>query len=466
MSVVKLPRRGSNEDQVLKKINSLIPLVNERWWNAFKESGCVIAGSVVLHALKPDFDTWKPNDVDIWIPFQKKSKNTIMSILEEAGYKLKKSNRSVKNLNSYSRLRKYISEIYFFEKEYFMNIQVIIAAPRTKIDDIILSFDIVATQFSFSYIEDSFKIKDVSDGIATLDIENNIMRISDVATSLQSFYEWARTLQRLCKYEKRGFDILESEVLKIVGQINKTKVIDRFAYPIYQDIINYFDVLGYSVTLDKKSHELSITSCDSFSKINMNTMCFLNKNVKLSLSDINAQNQKRKHDGDLQIAFFTEELQGTILQNKDLTSLRLEVNTYYSCEQSSYEGDRNAYIKLPLFNENFFVPYHHFNFFCGKMLKAPKNIKWIFGLVKSNPITTINKWITGKDLLSKQNVSKQCIENDPFVVYNLRWIPVQEHPKTLKEPVQELIKNKKKENKPCPEGKYRNPLTGRCKKIN
>lgn len=186
------------------------------------ESGAVIAGSALMQSIIGR--RWKDIDVDIWLP-QSSYRNDlsgvskIAQVLGDGGYHLPNYgpvNGSLTQLR-YRRLEKFVERIvtYRCENKNSIPVQIIVLRPNITIQDVVASFDIIAAQI---YYDGSQMIQ--ADDRALSQLKENVVSFSQIALDLQGPFEWVRTLNRVTKYFRRGFRILDDdEWSKVVASI-------------------------------------------------------------------------------------------------------------------------------------------------------------------------------------------------------------------------------------------------------
>lgn len=189
-----------------------------------QKTGSVIAGSLVLCSVLNS--QWCNIDVDVWTPLRKydDSADSLKQILDVANYselssKTLASNRSC----TYTRLNKYVERITSYESAISVPLQVISLKSGFSAEDVVKSFDIIATQLMY----DGRNIIFV-DKMAPPQTMSKSIQFSVSALTEQSPLEWLRTAERVRKYGCRGFSIIDKEWEKAIMSLGDgiTKILN------------------------------------------------------------------------------------------------------------------------------------------------------------------------------------------------------------------------------------------------
>lgn len=264
----------------------------DTFYELMKTYKYTIAGGFVLKNIlidKPNYkeNKWEDNDIDIWAIRDPESNNydpfdPLKKLLQKEGYKLKRvcGNKTLKDFEGdYRRLHEYIEQIQEWNKSAYgidYKIQLILLKDKEAnlkslkrkvrygvdadlylktnglkyelrtyedyINDLVLSFDLLCCQCSFSVNNDGNKeikfygnVQDYSENESiTKSVFEYKTKFSKSCQEKQSLWEWLRSLVRAVKYGKRGFNITNWEDV-----INTIKPL--FSDNPTEDFINYWN---------------------------------------------------------------------------------------------------------------------------------------------------------------------------------------------------------------------------------
>lgn len=407
--------------------------IRRNFWSELYRSGGVIAGSAVVYALLPEEKrkSWTPNDIDVWIPMENKC-NMFSCYLVESGY----DQRNVIPNKTYARLTKYVQRIVVYAKPKGPKIQIIVTKlPKDKMTELIISFDIVATQFLLSVTSlntSTFNVDiyDVSkQQKASHDLNSHLITISEKALTMQkNIYEWVRTLERICKYYIRGFEISHAEVNEIVKRINSIETVDNES--IYHKIEQYFNFIGYCLEYKNNKFEKPATDCP-YKDINPTTPCLnyitLTSNTIDEISQSNRRFRNKNNLNKLVLVLLTEgdkNYHGTQFRFADFQKLSNDPsNVFFPCVNGTYDITQ-PYIKISLCTGQYFVSKHHYTICIDTITNEmfSKGFVWTFGLSETNTIiqfsasmNAVNAWRGQGSIVS----AAHCQDGTSFKVYNL-----------------------------------------------
>ena len=176
--------------------------------------GC-IAGSFPLETLLGiEFQNSK-SDIDIWIPESSNIGKIVQLLYTTNNYgKLEYSENKKEN---YERMQIYLVDMFFAKgkKNTTKDVQIIRFKSDMNYKDVINGFDLTCTQVYYSQNEI------VSLYEAPQQKLNYETKISNTASSSQTFFEWLRTIRRISKYMYRGFYLADETWHTVVECINK-----------------------------------------------------------------------------------------------------------------------------------------------------------------------------------------------------------------------------------------------------
>ena len=187
------------------------------------ETRSVIAGSFVMQVILGE--EWR-TDMDIWCNMATPSQNIALLLpffnyfVRKLGYRFKKYNTADIHNSDYARLRKYVSTIvclYHPSDEILPKIQII--TTHAPCVDVISTFDLNACRV---YYDPSWTLPNSSMrqvGNAFDQCLSRKMAVTEEAIVEQSLYEWLRTLRRIIKYLRRGFDVSCKNIISHLKQL-------------------------------------------------------------------------------------------------------------------------------------------------------------------------------------------------------------------------------------------------------
>ncbi len=182
-----------------------------------QDTNSFIAGSFLLWVYETDQKTeptWKPNDIDIWVPPRVSASKTNPSIVEwtmlllDCGYSFPPIREAVQNKGRrcYRRLSRCISEIVTFKHAILKTKVQLLQLTSTQLpQEIIQNFDLTLVQMFWPGTGNIIPNTQALEAVAQKQIVVALETSDDV--KMQSIKEWIRTLARMVKYESRGFRI-------------------------------------------------------------------------------------------------------------------------------------------------------------------------------------------------------------------------------------------------------------------
>ena len=429
----------SAKNKIVGEFRSIFPKEEKRakFWTHFHKSDCVIAGSMVVHALLKDPD-WEPNDIDIWINMTS-DYDTLKKMFLDEGYKQQYVHPAI----AYVRLATMVAHIYMLTKKGARTVQIIITrfSPLEVID----TFDIFATQFVFELKAVNTtgmraNIRAVHEQ-ATADLLEKRITICETSGDIQSIREWIRTLDRIQKYVSRGFHISDKEIHKIVDYVNGFTYEDiPNAEVIYERLLNYFFYLGYCFSLDRIKNKIDVsTHCRDFPTAitTASTNCFNFITLEdEALATIDAANRRlpreieNAHHVTIVVFGSSEPLSGTQFQLSTFADLKKDPsNVFYAC-QGRQHIPHQQFVRIPTCSGQVYIKMANFRrcvhtVYDSFMGPPTQEIKWIFGVSKtetrvmtSASQTTVNAWRGRGSIVSAHH----CQDNTDFYVHQLHYV--------------------------------------------
>ena len=224
---------------------------------ALIESRAVIAGSAIMQSVRGE--TWGDSDIDIWLPTNSEDL-PIDNVCKATGilkclpnhYDIpniikmcpRNRNRAYMPIEQYERLSNYVTHIMTINHKRFLKKAIQIIFVKTTIEEVIASFDIIASQIWYngkdfyqilpeqfdarvqppipmSEIIDDENLQGTDAELPITQLKEKIIKMSTIALELQSPFEWVRTIIRIEKYMTRfKIDKIDNgEKVKIVESI-------------------------------------------------------------------------------------------------------------------------------------------------------------------------------------------------------------------------------------------------------
>ena len=359
------------------------------WWKAFYDTQAVIAGGYIVNIIQqivnPEVASlWKSNDIDIWVESHR-SMTYFTLLLRDLNYYYKITNikASCKGNDTYSRLKSYVEAIYTF---YHITpgqpqFQFIVVCKGKSINDLIKSFDIIATQFLFKVIDviekPGFKYEIVDINSNSLnDIKNKQINISDEAIKIQSFGEWYRTLERMLKYNKRGLRVNDTQLPLLVEAVNiqyknrNNNILyssvkkEQWYSDCLEVICDYFeklylthcfttskDGIQYTISCEKQLVSTECLNLISLEQIPIEKVNYKNNVVFVTIDDKGRYGTIIPRSNVLVKSLFSRVFSLRLIENE---------NIYYECERRLATKilvikSKNPFVKISLCNGEYYV---------------------------------------------------------------------------------------------------------------